>query len=125
MRPIKLTMAAFGPYAGREVVDFRDVVTSGLFGIYGPPGSGKSTIFSAMTFALFGEASRSEQEPGSQRSDHATANTLKGMASRIPRGTRAAALRRIRHSTRAFLSSAVSLALSAPHVATGVQCVCH
>ncbi|MHA6687650.1 AAA family ATPase [Mesorhizobium sp. A556] len=71
MRPIRLTMQAFGPYAGREVVDFRDAVTAGLFGIYGQTGSGKSTIFTAMHFALFGEATKSDQDPASFRSDHA------------------------------------------------------
>ena len=67
MRPIRLTMQAFGPYAGREVIDFREAVASGLFGIYGQTGSGKSTIFSAMTFALFGEAAKTEQETASLR----------------------------------------------------------
>lgn len=76
MRPIKLTMTAFGPYAGSEIVDFRDAIASGLFGIYGSTGSGKSTIFSAMTFALFGEPSRSEQDAISLRSDHAAADVL-------------------------------------------------
>ena len=76
MRPLTLTMTAFGPYAGEESVDFREAVKSGLFGIYGSTGSGKSTIFSAMTFALFGEASRNEQDTSSLRSHHADANTL-------------------------------------------------
>lgn len=76
MRPLTLTMTAFGPYAGQETVDFREAVKSGLFGIYGSTGSGKSTIFSAMTFALFGEASRNEQDTSSLRSHHADANTL-------------------------------------------------
>lgn len=71
MRPVRLTLQAFGPYAGRQVIDFRGAVQAGLFGIYGQTGSGKSTIFSGMTFALFGEASKSEQEPTSLRSDHA------------------------------------------------------
>lgn len=71
MRPVRLTLQAFGPFAGREVIDFRDAVEAGLFGIYGQTGSGKSTIFSAMTFALFGEPAKSEQEPPSLRSDHA------------------------------------------------------
>ncbi len=71
MRPVKLTLQAFGPYADRQVVDFQDSVMSGLFGIYGPTGSGKSTIFSAMTFALFGEAAKPDQEITSFRSDHA------------------------------------------------------
>lgn len=71
MRPVRLTMQAFGPYAAREVVDFREAVGCGLFGIYGPTGSGKSTIFSAMTFALFGEPAKAEQDASSLRSDHA------------------------------------------------------
>lgn len=73
MRPVRLTMQAFGPYAGRAVVDFREAIASGLFGIYGPTGSGKSSIFSAMTFALFGEAAKAEQDTTSLRSDHADA----------------------------------------------------
>ena len=71
MRPVKLTLQAFGPYADRQVVDFQDSVMSGLFGIYGPTGSGKSTIFSAITFALFGESTNPDQETTSFRSDHA------------------------------------------------------
>jgi exonuclease SbcC len=76
MKPLILTLQAIGPYAGRQSVDFRAVLDSGLFGIYGATGSGKSTIFSAMTFALFGEAARSEQHATSLRSDHADANLL-------------------------------------------------
>lgn len=73
MRPLRLTMQAFGPYSERVVLDFREAVEGGLFGIYGQTGSGKSTIFSAMTFALFGEAAKDDQEPASLRSDHADA----------------------------------------------------
>jgi len=73
MRPVRLTMQAFGPYPDREIIDFRDAVEAGLFGIYGPTGSGKSTIFSAMTFALFGEPAKTEQDAPSLRSDHAEA----------------------------------------------------
>lgn len=74
MRPVRLTLQAFGPYANREVIDFRSAVEAGLFGIYGQTGSGKSTIFSGMTFALFGEPSKSEQDRTSLRSDHAAAD---------------------------------------------------
>ena len=76
MKPLILILQAIGPYAGRQSVDFRTVLDSGLFGIYGATGSGKSTIFSAMTFALFGEAARSEQHATSLRSDHADASLL-------------------------------------------------
>ncbi len=76
MRPIRLTMQAFGPYADREIVDFREALGNGLFGIYGSTGSGKSTIFSAMTFALFGEAAKSDQDTSTLRSDHSDADRL-------------------------------------------------
>lgn len=71
MKPLRLTLDAVGPYPGRHVIDFRPALESRLFGIYGPTGAGKSTIFSAMTFALFGEAAKSEQHVSTLRSDHA------------------------------------------------------
>ncbi len=74
MRPVRLTIQAFGPYSDREVIDFREAVEAGLFGIYGQTGSGKSTIFSAMTFALFGKPAKEDQDPSSVRSDHAEAS---------------------------------------------------
>ncbi len=71
MKPLLLTLQAFGPYADRQQIDFLDAIQSGLFGIYGQTGSGKSSIFSAMTFALFGEPANAEQDASSLRSDHA------------------------------------------------------
>jgi exonuclease SbcC len=71
MKPLRLTLEAVGPYAGRHVVDFRTAIQSRLFGIYGPTGAGKSTLFSAMTFALFGDLAKEEQPPSSLRSGHA------------------------------------------------------
>lgn len=76
MRPVRLTLQAFGPYPGKIVIDFRNAVEAGLFGIYGQTGSGKSTIFSAMTFALFGEPAKSEQDAQSLRSDHADPSVM-------------------------------------------------
>jgi exonuclease SbcC len=80
VKPLKLFITAFGPYAATEVVDFRRAVDAGLFGIYGPTGSGKSSIFSAMAFALFGEGARHEQPTTSMRSGHAAAQTLTEVA---------------------------------------------
>ncbi|WP_230628521.1 AAA family ATPase [Sphingomonas sp. Leaf37] len=80
MKPLKLFITAFGPYAATEVVDFRRAVDAGLFGIYGPTGSGKTSIFSAMAFALFGEGARHEQPTTSMRSGHAAAQTLTEVA---------------------------------------------
>jgi exonuclease SbcC len=76
MRPVVLTMTAFGPYAGTEVVDFREATDAGLFGIYGATGSGKSSIFNAMTFALFGVGAKPEQSIATMRSGHADADRL-------------------------------------------------
>lgn len=74
MKPIRLSLQAFGPFASTEVVDFRSAIETGLFGIYGQTGAGKSTLFSAMSFALFGAPTRTDQEPRSLRSDHAAAD---------------------------------------------------
>lgn len=80
MRPLKLVMTAFGPYGGEQSLDFRQATDAGLFGIYGPTGAGKSSIFSAMTFALFGQSAKKEQPASSLRSDHAPADLLTSVA---------------------------------------------
>ena len=57
MRPLTLTFQAFGPYAGREHIDFEDLTSKGLLLICGDTGSGKTMILDAMTLALYGKAS--------------------------------------------------------------------
>lgn len=57
MRPLKLVITGFGPYAERTVIDFEKLGSHGLYLISGDTGAGKTTIFDAVTYALFGKAS--------------------------------------------------------------------
>ena len=75
MKPIKLVMSAFGPYAGETELDFTRLGSKGLFLITGPTGAGKTTIFDALTFALFGESSGSVRPVSTLRSHFAEPET--------------------------------------------------
>ena len=57
MRPIRLVMQAFGPYAGRQVLDLDNLGETGLYAITGETGAGKTTIFDAIVYALYGSGS--------------------------------------------------------------------
>ena len=71
MRPILLTMSAFGPYGKETVIDFSQLGQRGLYLITGDPGAGKTSIFDGVTFALYGEASGTNREPSMFRSTYA------------------------------------------------------
>lgn len=69
MKPIRLELQAFGPYVTKQVIDFEKLSEKGIFLIKGPTGSGKTTIFDAMTFALYGGSSGETEKAKSGRND--------------------------------------------------------
>ncbi len=70
MKPLKLTLNSFGPYAGEQIIDFTLLGERSLFLIHGPTGSGKSSVLDAMCYALYGQVD-SGKAPADLRSHHA------------------------------------------------------
>ena len=75
MRPLELTFQAFGSYPGKESVDFRALSQRGLFVVAGPTGAGKTSVFDAMVYALFGVLPGARSSEGRERSDFAEPTT--------------------------------------------------
>jgi DNA repair protein SbcC/Rad50 len=79
MKPIRLTMSAFGPYAGEQAVDFRQLGSRCFFLIHGPTGGGKTSLLDAMCYALYGDTSGLERTAEQMRchlADPATATSV-------------------------------------------------
>ena len=75
MRPLNLKLTGFGPYAGYTEIDFEELGEKGLYLITGDTGAGKTTIFDAICYVLFGEASGPNREVSMLRSKYAAPGT--------------------------------------------------
>ncbi len=76
MRPLTLSMNAFGPYADVQHLNFEELGNRSMFLIHGPTGSGKTTILDAITFALYGDTSGNDRNSKNMRSHHAGLDQL-------------------------------------------------
>ena len=74
MRPVKLIMSAFGSYAGKTEIDFTEI-PNGLFLITGDTGAGKTTVFDAITYALYDRTSGGTRDGNMMRSQYAGEET--------------------------------------------------
>ncbi|MDO4303015.1 MAG: SMC family ATPase [Bacillota bacterium] len=74
MKPVRLTVCGWGPYKGKQDINFEGLDRRGLFLITGPTGAGKTTVFDAITYALYGSLSGSIREKNTVRSDFADAD---------------------------------------------------
>src|SRR6266498_3529525 len=75
MRPLKLSMTAFGPYADTQTIDFCSLADRSFFLIHGPTGAGKTAILDAICFALYGESSGDARKSEQMRSHHSKRST--------------------------------------------------
>ena len=95
MKPLQLTLQAFGPFAKTEHIDFSTLGNNPLFLINGPTGAGKSSILDAICFALYGQTTGAERDGAQMRCDHAAANLLTEVILDFSLNTKTYRIRRI------------------------------
>jgi len=101
MRPLKLKLQAFGPFAGSEVIDFTKLGVNPLFLINGPTGAGKSSILDAICFALYGQTTGAERDGAQMRCDHADMKVLTEVSLVFSLGEKRYLIRRVPQQERA------------------------
>ncbi|WP_068638030.1 AAA family ATPase [Thauera butanivorans] len=101
MKPLKLSLQAFGPFAGRETVDFTRLPPGALFLIAGPTGAGKTSILDGITYALYGDTSGGERSAREMRSHHADAALQTEVELEFALGGQRYRVRRVPEQTRA------------------------
>ncbi|MFA3790404.1 AAA family ATPase [Aliiglaciecola sp. SL4] len=101
MKPLKLTVHAFGPFSGTECIDFADLGSNPLFLINGPTGAGKSSILDAICFALYGQTTGAERSASQMRCDFADINLLTEVTLDFSLGNKAYRISRIPMQERA------------------------
>ena len=95
MKPLYLSLQAFGPFAGREEIDFTQLGDNPLFLINGATGAGKSSILDAMCFALYGQTTGKEREAAQMRCDHAGLKVLTEVSLTFALGNKHYRIRRV------------------------------
>ena len=101
MRPLRLTMTAFGPFADEQTIDFAALGSNPLFLINGPTGAGKTTILDAICFALYGKTTGDEREGTQMRCDMADEQRLTQVSFEFELGATRYLIRRVPEQPRA------------------------
>lgn len=101
MKPLKLTIQAFGPFSGEEILDFTRLGANPLFLINGPTGAGKSSILDAICFALYGQTTGNERDGSQMRCDHAKLSVITEVSLEFALGDKKYLIRRVPMQERA------------------------